>query len=63
MGVDPQLPRVLWPIGKGSCVHPSDNERIRSADTDIKWTVYTRPVTKLVLLPKLPDEDDNKNTP
>lgn len=57
MVVDSQLPRALWPIGKVTKVHPSDDGTIRSADVNIKGTVYTRPVTKLVPLPKMPDDD------
>ncbi|TKS64949.1 ATP-binding cassette sub-family A member 2 [Collichthys lucidus] len=57
MVVDSQLPRALWPIGKVTKVHPSDDGTVRSADIDIKGAVYTRPVTKLVLLPKMPEDD------
>ncbi|KAE8278093.1 hypothetical protein D5F01_LYC23850 [Larimichthys crocea] len=57
MVVDSQLPRALWPIGKVTKVHPSDDGTVRSADVNIKGAVYTRPVTKLVLLPKMPEDD------
>ena len=57
MVVDPQLPRSLWPIGKITKVYPSDDGTVRSADVNIKGTIYTRPVTKLVPLPKMPEDD------
>ncbi|XP_076856690.1 uncharacterized protein LOC143510810 [Brachyhypopomus gauderio] len=61
MIVDPQLPRALWPIGRVIKVHPSPDGRIRSADVQVKDRVYTRPVARLVLLPALPSDEDEKS--
>lgn len=56
MVVDPQLPRALWPIGRISKVIPSGDGRVRSAEVKIKDRTYTRPVTKLIELPKMPED-------
>lgn len=39
MVVNPQLPRVLWPIAKVTKVHPSDNGTVCLVDINIKRTV------------------------
>lgn len=57
MIMDPQLPRALWPIGQVKALHHSDDGVVRSADVDIKGQVYTRPVSRLVILPALPTGD------
>lgn len=63
MVVDPQLPRALWPIGKVVKVHPSDDGTVRLADVNIRGTVYTRPATKLVPLPKMPEDGVDARVP
>ncbi|XP_062392175.1 uncharacterized protein LOC134080001 [Sardina pilchardus] len=59
MIMDPHLPRALWPIGHVKAIHHSDDGRVRSADVNIKGQVYTRPVSRLVILPALPSGDDD----
>lgn len=59
MVVDPQLPRALWPIGRVTRVIPSNDGKIRAAEVDIKGNTYTRPVAKLIELPKMPDDGVN----
>ena len=59
MMVDPQLPRALWPIGRVTQVHRSDDGYIRSADVLINGHSYTRPVARLVMLPALPSGEDD----
>lgn len=58
MVVDPQFPKALWPIETVAKVHPSDDGTVHSADVDIKGTVYTRSVTRLVTLHKMPNNTD-----
>lgn len=61
MVVDPQVPRELWPTGKVTKVHPSNDGTVHSVDVNIKGTVYT-PVTKPVPPPKMPkDNVDTKD--
>lgn len=55
MVVDPQLPRVSWPVGRITKVTPSADGRIRTADIQINDRIYTRPVARLVPLPGLPE--------
>ncbi len=55
MIVDQQLPRSLWPVGRIVQVFPGSDRRVRSAEIQIKDKTYTRPVTKIVCLPPLPD--------
>ncbi|KAL0973497.1 hypothetical protein UPYG_G00204780 [Umbra pygmaea] len=56
MVIDSQLPRAMWPIGKVTRVIPSSDGRIRVAEVNIKGNSYTRPVAKLIELPKMPDD-------
>ncbi|KAK7929198.1 hypothetical protein WMY93_005593 [Mugilogobius chulae] len=56
MVIDPLLPRARWPIGRVVNVIPSDDGRIRAAEVDIKGTIYTRPVAKLISLPEMPED-------
>lgn len=55
--VDPQLPRALWPIGRVIKVYPGSDSRIRTAEVKVKDRVYLRPVSRLIRLPAVPDED------
>lgn len=63
MLVDPQLPRALWPIGRVIKVHTSVDGHVRSADVKIKDKIYTRPVARLVILPAIPDDEDQLAPP
>lgn len=55
MMVDPQLPRSAWQIGKVIKVFPGADGRVRSAEVQIQDRVYTRPITRLVVLPEVLD--------
>ncbi|KAJ8352093.1 hypothetical protein SKAU_G00235690 [Synaphobranchus kaupii] len=59
MVIDAQLPRALWLIGHVTRVFPSDDGKICSAEVDIKGSTYKRPVSKLIELPKMPDDRDS----
>lgn len=61
MVVDSQLSRALWPIGRVTRVIPCDDGKIRPADVDIKGNTYTRPVSKFIELPKMPDDGDSSS--
>ncbi|KAI2664192.1 hypothetical protein H4Q32_002333 [Labeo rohita] len=56
--MDPQLPRALWPFGRVTKVHQGADGRVKSADVRIKDKVYTRPVSRLIILPAIPDSDE-----
>lgn len=58
MVIDTQLPRALWPVGRITRIIPSDDGKVRTAEVDIKGNLYTRPVAKLIELPKMPDDED-----
>jgi len=58
MLVDPQLPRALWPIGHVTKVHPSADGYAQSAEVRIKDREYTRPLTRLVVLPAVPTSEE-----
>ncbi|KAL2086010.1 hypothetical protein ACEWY4_019330 [Coilia grayii] len=58
MVLDSQLPMAMWPVGRITWIVSSDDGRVRSAEVDIKGNLYTRPVTKLIELPKMPDDGD-----
>lgn len=58
MIVDPQLPRALWPVGRVTQIHRSEDGCVRSADVVVKGRAYTRPVSRLVMLPALPSGED-----
>lgn len=60
MIVDHQLPRALWPVGKVTDTIPGADGRVRTAVVEGQNRTYTRPVSKLIRLPPLPDDD---NTP
>lgn len=55
MIVDQQLPRALWPVGRIVQVFPGLDKRVRSVEVEVKDRTYTRPVTKIICLPPLPD--------
>ncbi|XP_027861387.1 uncharacterized protein LOC114137071 [Xiphophorus couchianus] len=57
MIVDPQLPRASWPIGEISRVFPGADGLIRSAEVKVKDHMYTRPVSRLIRLPAVPESD------
>ncbi|KAL1267625.1 hypothetical protein QQF64_032988 [Cirrhinus molitorella] len=57
MMVDPQLPRTLWLVGKVERVFPSTDGHVRVAEVKVNGKSFTRPVAKLITLPKLPDEN------
>ncbi|CAL9702223.1 unnamed protein product [Knipowitschia caucasica] len=57
MIVDRNLPRGLWPIGTITKVFPGADGVVRAAEVRVKDTDYIRPVTKLVELPEVPDDD------
>ncbi len=59
MVVDPQLPRASWPVGRVSKVLPGADGRIRTAEVKIEDKTYVRPVTRLIKLPTIPDEDND----
>lgn len=61
--IDPQLPRASWPIGKITTVHRSADSHVRSVDVRVKDRVYTRPATRLIRLPALPDSDSAGGQP
>ncbi|XP_062390500.1 uncharacterized protein LOC134078526 [Sardina pilchardus] len=58
MIVDQHLPRALWPVGVVSHTTAGADGRIRSATVQVKDRAYTRPVSRLIRLPALPE--DNK---
>ncbi|KAM9744816.1 uncharacterized protein ACNS7B_009326 isoform 1-T1 [Menidia menidia] len=55
MIIDPQLPRALWPVGKVTAVIPGADGRVRTVQVQVKDRTYTRPVSRLVRLPALPE--------
>ena len=54
--LDPQLPRAFWQVGKIVRTLPSKDGRVRVAEVKVDGRTYTRPVTRLIKLPRLPDE-------
>lgn len=60
MIVDHQLPRALWPVGKVSATVPGADGKIRTAEVQVQGRKYIRPVSKLICLPPLPE--DNKDS-
>lgn len=63
MVVDPQLPRALWPVGLVTNVFPGHDGRVRAAEIQVKDKTYTRPVTRLVSLPAMPNTDSDTASP
>lgn len=60
MIVDPQLPRALWPVGRVTQVFPGADGRVRSVSVNVKGKTYTRVVARLIQLPALPEDDQDK---
>lgn len=58
MLVDPQLPRALWLIGRVVRTFPGADGQVRSVEVQVKGRLYTRPVTRLITLPEIADEND-----
>lgn len=61
MIVDPQLPRALWPIGRVAKTFAGVDNRIRTAEVQVKGRTYLQPVARLVKLPSWEDEEGNSN--
>lgn len=59
MLVDPQLPRSLWQIGRILKVFPGADGRVRTVEIQIKGRTYTRPIAHLIVLPEIPEGDEN----
>nr|XP_055047823.1 uncharacterized protein LOC129433267 [Misgurnus anguillicaudatus] len=56
MVMDSQLPRAHWPVGKITKVFPSSDGTVRVAEVTIGDRIYSRPVSKLIVLPELPND-------
>lgn len=56
MILDPQLPRASWPTGRVTAVTAGRDRRVRSVDVQVGLRTYTRPVSRLVVLPEVADE-------
>jgi len=56
MVMDSQLPRALWPVGRVNQVVPSSDGTIRVAEVTVGNRVYSRPVSKLIVLPEMPTD-------
>ncbi|KAJ8366332.1 hypothetical protein AAFF_G00361250 [Aldrovandia affinis] len=57
MILDPQLPRASWPVGKISKVFPGADGLIRTAEIKVRDRAYVRPVSRLIRLPAVPEDD------
>ena len=57
MLVDPQYPRASWPIGRITETYPGKDGKVRSAKVAIKGREYIRPVSRLIPLPEITDEE------
>nr|XP_055052534.1 uncharacterized protein LOC129438043 [Misgurnus anguillicaudatus] len=55
MIVDPQSPRALWPVGTVKSVKVGDDNKVRSAEIQVKDKTYIRPVVRLIKLPSFPE--------
>ena len=53
---DPQLPRASWPTGRVTAVMVGSDGRVRSVDVQVGSQIYTRPVSRLMVLPELREE-------
>lgn len=60
--VDQQLPRACWPVGKVTNTFPGLDGRIRTVEVKVHNRTYVRPVSRIVPLPKLSDEDSIEST-
>ncbi len=59
MLVDPQMPNSFWQIVRVVKVFLGADNRVRTAEIQIKNRVYTRPIARLVVLPEITDEADD----
>lgn len=57
--IDSQLPRALWLVGKITDTIPGADGCIRTAEVQVGDRKYVRPVSKLIRLPQLPDDDNS----
>ena len=57
MVVDPQYPRASWPIGRITETYPGKDGMVRSAKVILKGRAYIRPVSRLIPLPEITDEE------
>ncbi|KAL3976302.1 alcohol-forming fatty acyl-CoA reductase [Sarotherodon galilaeus] len=57
MIMDSRLPRALWPVGRVTRLLKSPDDRIRTVEVLAQDRTYIRPVSCLIPLPPLPDED------
>lgn len=57
MIIDYQLPRALWPVGKVVTIYPGSDGNVRSAEIEVKNKHYHRPVSRLITLPAIPNND------
>lgn len=57
--VDPQMPRSFWQIGRVVNIFLGADDRVRTAEIQIKDRVYTRPIARLVVLPEIPNDADD----
>ncbi|XP_042575337.1 uncharacterized protein LOC122136428 [Cyprinus carpio] len=55
--IDYQLPRALWPVGKVVTIYPGSDGNVRSAEIEVKNKHYHRPVSRLITLPAIPNND------
>lgn len=53
---DPQLPRASWPTGRVTTVTTGRDGRVRSVDVQVGSRIYTRPVSRLMVLPEQTEE-------
>ncbi|KAL1273037.1 hypothetical protein QQF64_028899 [Cirrhinus molitorella] len=53
--VDPQLARALWPVGTVTETLAGADDKIRTARVKVKEKTYTRPVVRLIPLPRHED--------
>nr|XP_024661744.1 uncharacterized protein LOC106674801 [Maylandia zebra] len=57
MIMDSHLPRALWPVGRVTRLLKSPDDHIRTVEVLVQDKTYIRPVSCLIPLPSLPDED------
>ncbi|XP_036374570.1 uncharacterized protein LOC118770907 [Megalops cyprinoides] len=63
MIMDHQLPRALWPVGRVETTFPGADGHVRSVDIQVKGKRYHRPVARLIKLPAIPDDDNQRAPP
>ncbi|XP_077374267.1 uncharacterized protein LOC144016825 [Festucalex cinctus] len=56
--VDPRFPRASWPVGTITETFPAPDGRVRTAAVKVREKIYTRPVIRLIPLPRLSEEDN-----